>query len=97
MIGQNFDISSKSFTINTFNLVSGETSIIHLHHENTDVFFRPSGTGPGVRIYIFGPEHTAKSDLEEIKAKIDQMFLFFFFYSSIIEFGSKFTPVFKTR
>lgn len=66
-VGQSLKVEKFSYTINTFEQVAGETAIIHLHSSNSDLYFRPSGTGPGVRIYIFGDKFTAEEELKTVE------------------------------
>ncbi|MHA1475356.1 MAG: hypothetical protein ACTSQ5_09225 [Promethearchaeota archaeon] len=74
MKDQIFSINNRNYKIGTFEQVDGKISIIHLWNENSNIYFRPSGTGPGVRIYYFGPETEAASELSEVKEKIEDMF-----------------------
>ena len=74
MKDQLFTINNRDYKIGTFEQVDGKISIIHLWNENSNIYFRPSGTGPGVRIYYFGPKTDAKTELLEVKEKIEDMF-----------------------
>ncbi len=74
MKDQLFTINNRNYKIGTFDQVDGKISIIHLWNENSNIYFRPSGTGPGVRIYYFGPKTDAKTELLEVKEKIEDMF-----------------------
>ena len=74
MEGQTFDVRDQEYKISTFEEINGKIAIIHLWNDKSHIYFRPSGTGPGVRIYIFGPKDSTESELEEIRLKIEQMF-----------------------
>ena len=74
MQGQQFVAGDEVYSIDTFEQVNGEIAIIHIHNAHSTVFFRPSGTGPGVRIYIFGRKSTVDQELLAIKQKLAEMF-----------------------
>ena len=74
MNGNYFAIKNNEYKIGSFEQVNGKISIIHLWNEKSNIYFRPSGTGPGVRIYYFGPKKNSESNLEDIKQKLEQMF-----------------------
>ena len=70
---QTFEVKNLEYKIGTFEEINGKIAIIHLWNDKSNIYFRPSGTGPGVRIYIFGSEDSAESELEAIRFKIEQM------------------------
>ncbi|MHA1674744.1 MAG: hypothetical protein ACTSYI_14080 [Promethearchaeota archaeon] len=74
-LGQTFPVGDELFQISSFEQINGTTAIIHLFNSDTktDVYFRPSGTGPGVRIYIFGPKSKIDRYLSFIQNKIDNL------------------------
>ena len=72
--GESFKVDEIEYLVNTFEQVDGKIAIIHLVSDDTNIYFRPSGTGPGVRIYIFGPSETIKHNLKQIKKKINSLF-----------------------
>ena len=74
MKDQLFTLNNRNYKIGTFEQLDGKISIIHLWNENSNIYFRPSGTGPGVRIYYFGPKTNAETELSEVKEKIEDMF-----------------------
>ncbi|WP_457558600.1 hypothetical protein [Candidatus Harpocratesius sp.] len=71
-IEQIYKIEEEELRISCFSEVNGKTAIIHLYNPKTDIYFRPSGTGPGVRIYIFGQKEKINKMMEKIKIKIDK-------------------------
>jgi len=74
-LGKTFAVGEDLFQISSFEQINGTTAIIHLYNTDTktNVYFRPSGTGPGVRIYIFGPKIKIKHYLDLIQNKIENM------------------------
>jgi phosphomannomutase len=72
--GKTFDVDKYQYSVNSFEQVNDKIVIIHLHNDSTNIYFRPSGTGPSVRIYLYGPEATAKDELTKIQNKINEMF-----------------------
>jgi phosphomannomutase len=72
--GQEYDIDGYKYKIGTFETVEGKKSVIHLRSDESELYIRPSGTGPNVRIYIFGPKKTAKKELETVRDKIEGLF-----------------------
>ena len=71
---QTFSVENQEYKIGNFEEINGKIAIIHLWNSKSHIYFRPSGTGPGVRIYIFGPKDSAESELEAIKVKIEKIF-----------------------
>ena len=67
-------IDNKTYEIHSFEQINGKIAIIHLKSNNSNLYFRPSGTGPGVRIYIFGEINTAKNELMQVKAYFINLF-----------------------
>lgn len=72
--GEQYEINGYKYRIGTFETVEGKKSIIHLRSDESEIYIRPSGTGPNVRIYIFGPKETAKKELEIVRDKINGLF-----------------------
>ncbi|MBD3229691.1 MAG: hypothetical protein GF329_16035 [Candidatus Lokiarchaeota archaeon] len=72
--GKEISIDGYKYIIDTFDTVAGKKSVIHLESDHSELFVRPSGTSPNVRIYIFGPEKTAKDELKKVKERIQNLF-----------------------
>jgi phosphomannomutase len=72
--GENFDTGNYSYTIGNFEQVDNLVDIIMLKSNTTEIYFRPSGTGPEVRVYVFGPASTAQDELDCVMVKINEMF-----------------------
>ncbi|TXT59949.1 MAG: hypothetical protein BAJALOKI2v1_150039 [Promethearchaeota archaeon] len=62
--GKDIEIGNKTYQIRALSDNLGNTEIYQLKSEDSTLYFRPSGTGPEVRFYIFGDRDTY---LEEIK------------------------------
>ncbi len=72
--GKSFIVGEKHYMIKTFRQGNGNIAIVHLIYKKINVYFRPSGTGPGVRVYIFGPKNEIDLRLDQIIQKINEMF-----------------------
>ncbi len=72
--GTTFEAGNYVYKIGNFEQVDNLVDIILFKSETTEIYFRPSGTGPEVRIYVFGPASTAQDELETVAAKINEMF-----------------------
>ncbi|MGV9172654.1 MAG: hypothetical protein ACOC35_08805 [Promethearchaeia archaeon] len=66
--GKNLTIREKKYYITALSDNTGEVDIYRLKSDDSTLYFRPSGTGPYVRFYIFGDRETYN---EEIDAVID--------------------------
>lgn len=62
--GTKIQIGEKDYNVQALSDNAGNIDIYQLKSENSTLYFRPSGTGPEVRFYIFGKKET---HLEEIK------------------------------
>jgi phosphomannomutase len=63
--GKTIQIEDKRYQIHALSDNSGDVDIYQLKSGDSTLYFRPSGTGPEVRFYIFGKRET---HLDEIKA-----------------------------
>ncbi|MHA1794654.1 MAG: hypothetical protein ACTSUK_00955 [Promethearchaeota archaeon] len=70
--GAIYNVNGQSFEIGNFSEVNGRIAIIYLRNNTTEIYFRPSGTGPGVRIYIFGPQESIEKLLQQTIKKINK-------------------------
>ena len=61
-------IDDKNYHVNALTDNTGKIDIYQLKSNDSTLFFRPSGTGPDVRFYIFGKRET---HLEEINKVMD--------------------------
>jgi phosphomannomutase len=74
MAGQSITVGDYTSEIGTFEQTDGHVDIILLRSSDTEIFFRPSGTGPDVRIYVFGPASTYKEQLALVQHWIEGIF-----------------------
>ena len=63
--GKQIEIGGKSYDVRALADNNGMIDIYQLKSEDSTIYFRPSGTGPNIRFYIFADRETY---LEEIKA-----------------------------
>jgi phosphomannomutase len=63
-------INEKEYIINALSDNNGLVDIFQLKSEDSTLFFRPSGTGPEVRFYIFGKKETHLSEIEKVKTYV---------------------------
>ena len=61
-------INEKQYKVSALSDNTNKIDIFQLKSNNSTLYFRPSGTGPEVRFYIFGDR---ESHLEELKAVQD--------------------------
>lgn len=73
--GTEYEIKGRKYKIGTFETLEKEIDIILLKDKETEIYFRPSGTGPNVRIYIFGKKETYKQQLDDVKVYLEEKFL----------------------
>lgn len=62
---QDIEIAGKNYHVKALSDNTNNIDIYQLKSPNSTIYFRPSGTGPDVRFYIFGKRET---HLDEIKA-----------------------------
>ncbi len=72
--GEDIKIENYQYKISTFEQIGGKTAVIHFGSGDTDIYFRPSGTGPVVRIYVYGPKDNAIEQMNKVKDHIETMF-----------------------
>ena len=65
---KNIEIKDKSYSIHALSDNNNMIDIFQLKSQNSTLYFRPSGTGPEVRFYIFGKRETY---LDEINTVMD--------------------------
>ncbi len=72
--GETFTVNDFEYTIGSFETLEGQPTIAYFRANSTEIYLRPSGTGPGMRIYIFGKEGVYRRQLMEIKEAIQTKF-----------------------
>ncbi len=73
-IGKTLDIGGRTYQVGSFQDNEGQIEVISLTHDKTTIYFRPSGTGPNIRIYVFGPQATAQEELTKVTNDINTKF-----------------------
>ncbi len=68
--GKTIKIMEREYIVHALSNNSDKIDIYQLKSETSTLYFRPSGTGPDVRFYIFGKRET---HLEELKAVQDHV------------------------
>ncbi|MFO8018034.1 MAG: hypothetical protein R6U96_05320 [Promethearchaeia archaeon] len=64
--GKNLIIDGKKYYITALSDNTSKTDIYRLKSEDSTLYFRPSGTGPYVRFYIFGDRETYNEEIETV-------------------------------
>ena len=65
-VGKNITIAGIEYKIGAFLDVSGNISDIYLTSNTTKLYIRPSGTGPAIKIYVFGPRETYLTEMKNV-------------------------------
>ncbi len=72
--GKTIEINNKKYKITALKDNNNNIDIYELKSDNSTSYFRPSGTGPEVRFYIFGHRDTHLAEIEEIKSYVKKNF-----------------------
>ncbi|MCK4286067.1 MAG: hypothetical protein KAX18_07680, partial [Candidatus Lokiarchaeota archaeon] len=64
-------IGEKDYKISVLSDNNNMVDIYQLKSENSTLYFRPSGTGPNVRFYIFGSVQTHLEELHEVMKYVE--------------------------
>jgi phosphomannomutase len=65
--GKTINISNKSYEVHALSDNNNMIDIYQLKSENSTLYFRPSGTGPDVRFYIFGKVETHLDEIKKVQ------------------------------
>lgn len=65
--GKELTIAEKNYKITGLYDNEGNIEIYKLKSDNSTLYFRPSGTGPQVRFYIFGDRNTYLNEIRTVK------------------------------
>ena len=65
--GQSITVNGKEYNVNALSDNNGLIDIYQLKSKDSTLYFRPSGTGPEVRFYIFGDKATHLSEIEAVQ------------------------------
>ena len=69
--GKVISIGEKDYKISVLSDNNNMVDIYQLKSENSTLYFRPSGTGPNVRFYIFGSVQTHLEELHEVMKYVE--------------------------
>ncbi|MHA1109504.1 MAG: hypothetical protein ACTSRE_00270 [Promethearchaeota archaeon] len=72
LIGKNIAIDEFTYSVNSFSDMKGKVDVVYLQSETSVLFVRPSGTGPNIRIYIFGPQNSFEQELSAVVNYVKQ-------------------------
>ncbi|MHA1897905.1 MAG: hypothetical protein ACTSU2_10965, partial [Promethearchaeota archaeon] len=73
ILGKSIDIGNYKYQIGNFSDMNGKTKIIYLKSESSTLYIRPSGTGPNIRIYIFGASESYEEELNAVKKYVENI------------------------
>ena len=68
--GKQIQISGKNYQVHSLSDNSGFVDIYQLKSDDSTLYFRPSGTGPEVRFYIFGKRETHLNEIKTVQQYI---------------------------
>lgn len=72
--GRTIKIADKDYLINALSDNNNMIDIYQLKSDNSTLYFRPSGTGPDVRFYIFGKRETHLEEIKKVMYYIENNF-----------------------
>ncbi|MBD3255410.1 MAG: hypothetical protein GF383_09970 [Candidatus Lokiarchaeota archaeon] len=73
--GKTITINEKKYEVRALSDNSGNIDIYQLKSDDSTLYFRPSGTGPDVRFYIFGNRDTYSEEIENLQEYVKQNYL----------------------
>jgi phosphomannomutase len=73
--GQQIQIQGKDYTIKALSDNNDLIDIYQLKSENSTLYFRPSGTGPDVRFYVFGKRETHLDEIKTVQDYVKDKYL----------------------
>ncbi|MFX1374274.1 MAG: hypothetical protein ACFFA0_00540 [Promethearchaeota archaeon] len=72
--GKSIKIGEKEYKIHALSDNNNKIDIYQLKSQNSTLYFRPSGTGPDVRFYIFGNRETHLEEINKVMYYIENNF-----------------------
>lgn len=69
------NIDEKEYKVSALSDNNDMVDIYRLKSENSTLYFRPSGTGPDVRFYVFGNRETHLSEIQKVQEYIKNNYL----------------------
>ncbi|MFX1388447.1 MAG: hypothetical protein ACFE9Z_00110 [Promethearchaeota archaeon] len=73
--GKSLIINQKEYLVHALSDNNDMIDIYQLKSENSTLYFRPSGTGPEVRFYIFGKRETHLNEIKTVQEFVKQNYL----------------------
>ena len=73
--GKTIRIAEKDYSIQAFSDNNQLIDLYQLKSENSTLYFRPSGTGPNVRFYIFGKVETHLGEIKNVQNYIKENYV----------------------
>ena len=70
--GKALEISQKNYNIHALSDNNKKIDIYQLKSKNSTLYFRPSGTGPDVRFYIFGKRETYLDEIKRVQEYVKE-------------------------
>ena len=70
--GKALEISQKIYNIHALSDNNKKIDIYQLKSKNSTLYFRPSGTGPDVRFYIFGKRETYLDEIKSVQEYVKE-------------------------
>lgn len=74
LVGKELAFGEYHYKVFSFTENTGKLEIIGLRSDHSVLYFRPSGTGPLIRIYIFGDKARYRDEIETVQRGIDERF-----------------------
>ncbi|TFG20640.1 MAG: hypothetical protein EU533_05975 [Promethearchaeota archaeon] len=65
--GKSIEIEGKTYNVQALSDNNGNVDIYQLKSKDSTLYFRPSGTGPEVRFYIFGDRETHLAEIKTVQ------------------------------
>ena len=72
---QNITIAGKNYHVKALSDNADNIDIFQLKSQNSTIYFRPSGTGPDVRFYIFGKRETHLDEIKEAQKYVNENYI----------------------
>ncbi|MCJ7651477.1 MAG: hypothetical protein MUP85_22950, partial [Candidatus Lokiarchaeota archaeon] len=72
---RNITIAGKDYSVKALSDNIGNIDIYQLKSQNSTLYFRPSGTGPDVRFYIFGNRKTHLDEIKDVQKYINENYM----------------------
>jgi hypothetical protein len=72
LIGKSISIDGFTYAVNSFSDMKEKVDVVYLQSETSVLFVRPSGTGPNIRIYVFGPQNSFEQELSSVVNYVKQ-------------------------